>query len=130
MHLRVVAQAAALGKPFLSRVIDQGVLEAVVNQPRQTFGGAELYPTVFEKAAALTRGIICDHVFVDGNKRTGLLAAAIFLENNGWALGLSDDELVALALDIAGDRAAGKEPIGLAEIARRLEKASERVGRP
>lgn len=102
-------------------------MEAVVNQPRQTFGGADVYPDIFTKAAALARGLICGHVFVDGNKRTGLLAAAMFLELNGWHFHLPDDDMEALALDIAGDRKRGKVPIELDEIARRLRSASRRI---
>lgn len=74
------------------------------------------------------RGIICGHVFMDANKRTGLLAAAMFLEENGWLLDLTEDELEALALDVAGAREQGKEPIGLEEIAERLRKAAKRIG--
>jgi death-on-curing protein len=45
----------------------------------QTFDGEELYPTPFLKAAALFHGIICDHVFIDGNKRTATFTAVAFL---------------------------------------------------
>jgi len=128
LHLRVAAQAERFGKSFQPGVRDQGLLEAAVNQPRQSFGGADLYPDVFDKGAALMRGIICGHVFMDANKRTGLLAAAMFLEENGWLLDLTEDELEALALDVAGAREQGKEPIGLEEIAERLRKAAKRIG--
>lgn len=128
LHLRVAAQAERLGKSFQPGVRDQGLLEAAVNQPRQSFGGVDLYPDVFDKGVALMRGIICGHVFVDGNKRTGLLAGAMFLEHNGSVLDMDDGQLVALALDVAGAREQGKEPIGVEEIAQRLRKAAKRIG--
>ena len=129
IHLEVADQARRLGKPFEPACRDDALLESAVGQPRQTFDGADLYPSVFEKAAALARGIICGHVFLDGNKRTGLAAAALFLQYNGWDLDLSDEDLVALALDIAGARDQVKEPISVAEAAFRLKHAS-RIGIP
>ena len=83
IHLEVAEQAKLFGRGFEPTCRDEGLLDSVVNQPRQTYGGVELYRGLFEKAAVLARGIICDHVFVDGNKRTGLAAAAVFLEQNG-----------------------------------------------
>ena len=53
---------------------DQGLLESAIARPYQTFGGKDLYPTVLEKAAALSESIKINHPFIDGNKRTGLLA--------------------------------------------------------
>lgn len=56
-------------------VRDEGMLDSALAQPFQTFGGQELYATVAEKAARYAFGIISDHPFVDGNKRT---ATAVF----------------------------------------------------
>lgn len=50
---------------------DEGMLDSAVARPFQTFGGEELYPTVYEKAAAFAESLIINHPFVDGNKRTG-----------------------------------------------------------
>lgn len=47
------------------------------------FDGKELYPDVFLKEAALLDSLINNHPFVDGNKRTGITAAALFLQANG-----------------------------------------------
>jgi death-on-curing protein len=57
---------------------DLGALESALAQPRMTFGGEELYPTIVEKAAALGFSLIQNHPFVDGNKRTGHAAMEIF----------------------------------------------------
>ena len=48
-------------------VRDEGMLESAIARPFQTFGGEELYPTVFEKAAAIGQSIIINHPYIDGN---------------------------------------------------------------
>ena len=50
---------------------DQGLLEAALSRPLQTFDGSELYPSLEEKAAALLESIVVNHPFFDGNKRLG-----------------------------------------------------------
>jgi len=56
-----------------------GGLESALAQPQMTFGGQELYPTLAEKAAALGFSLVCNHPFVDGNKRIGHAAMETFL---------------------------------------------------
>jgi death on curing protein len=53
---------------------DLGLLESAIARPYQTYGGEYLYLTELEKAAALGESLIKNHPFVDGNKRTGVLA--------------------------------------------------------
>jgi len=62
---------------------DSGLLESAIARPFQTFGGEDLYPSVFEKAAALGESLIINHPFIDGNKRTGAVAMAALLEDEG-----------------------------------------------
>lgn len=57
---------------------DLGALESAIAQPRMTFGGEDLYPTIVDKAAALGFSIVMNHPFIDGNKRTGHAAMEIF----------------------------------------------------
>ncbi len=61
-----------------SGVRDEGALESALAQPQMSFGGQELYPTLAEKAAALSFSLINNHPFVDGNKRIGHAAAEVF----------------------------------------------------
>ncbi len=124
LHCDLSEELAPQGVGFVTVVRDRNVLESAVNQPRQTLGGADLYPGIFEKAAASARGIICGHPFLDGNKRTGIASAARMLAINGYRVEMSREEHVALALDIAGDRKRGREPISVEEIAGRLKKAA------
>lgn len=71
---------------------DFSLLDSALNLPFQSFGGEYLYPTIFEKAAAVLESIIKNHPFVDGNKRTAyLLASALLLENN-ISITASEDE--------------------------------------
>lgn len=58
-----------------SGVRDTGSLEAAVDRPYSSFGGQEMFPGPFAKAAALMESIIQRHPFVDGNKRTGVASA-------------------------------------------------------
>ena len=80
---------------------DLGALESAVGQPRQTFGGQDLYPTLAEKAVALGFSLIQNHPFVDGNKRTGHAALETFLVMNGHELRASVDDAEAIVLRVA-----------------------------
>lgn len=71
---------------------DLGALESAVGQPRQSFGGVDLYPHLPSKAAALGFSLIQNHPFVDGNKRVGHAALETFLQLNGAELSASVDE--------------------------------------
>jgi len=76
-------------------------LESVLAQPRMTFAGRELYPTMVEKASALGFSLIKNHPFVDGNKRTGHAAMEVFLVLNGFELDASVDEQERVILQVA-----------------------------
>jgi death-on-curing protein len=79
-------------------------LESAVAQPRATFDGKELYPTIIEKAAALGFSLIMNHAFVDGNKRIGHYAMETFLVINGYELGSSMDEQESVILQLASGK--------------------------
>ena len=80
---------------------DLGALESVLAQPRMTFGGEDLYPTVIEKAAAIGFSLIKNHPFVDGNKRTGHAAMETFLVLNGHEIEATIDEQEKVILQVA-----------------------------
>ena len=65
------------------------------------FGGQELYPSLAEKAAALGFSLVCNHPFVDGNKRVGHAAMETFLVLNGWELEAAVDEQEQVILRLA-----------------------------
>jgi len=72
---------------------DPSALESAVARPRAGFGDEEFYETVCEKAAALLHSLLHNHPFSDGNKRTGITAAGLFLEYNGRTFTATNDEL-------------------------------------
>jgi death-on-curing protein len=96
LHRRIIDQSGGtLG------VHDFGLLESAIAQPRMTFGGEELYPSLVEKAAAFGFALIMNHPFVDGNKRVGHAAAEVFLILNGLEIAASVDEQERAVLAIA-----------------------------
>jgi death-on-curing protein len=62
---------------------DVGLLSSAVVRPQTVAFGVEAYTDVWDKAAALMHSLIANHPFVDGNKRTGLVATMDFLDRNG-----------------------------------------------
>lgn len=87
----------------------EAALAAALSRPRATFDRRELYPGLFEKAAALLESLCQDHPFVDGNKRVAYSAAGLFLQQNGWTL-RAGEEAVAFMLAVASGKF-GKEQI-------------------
>lgn len=80
---------------------DLGALDSALSQPQMTFDGNELYPSLLEKAAALGFSLVCNHPFIDGNKRVGHAAIETFLVLNGWELSASVDEQEQVFLRLA-----------------------------
>jgi len=82
-------------------VRDLGLLESAVAHPHATFGGKELYPDLFVKAAALMFSLVNNHPFVDGNKCTGVTATGLFLRLNGRKLIAPSEALEDFTLRVA-----------------------------
>lgn len=80
---------------------DLGRLEAAIATQTQNVFGEELYPQIADKSAAIIRGIIADHPFVDGNKRTAMLAGFTLLELNKVNFTMQPGEIEDFAVDIA-----------------------------
>ena len=84
----------------LHGVRDRNTVLSVEQMPQQTAFGKELYFTVFLKAAVYARNIIMNHPFIDGNKRTGMTSAFIFLERNGYISLVKEGDIEKFALKI------------------------------
>ena len=82
-------------------VRDVGLLEAACARPRASVYGADAYPTLDGKAAALLHSLVANHALVDGNKRLGWLATVVFLDLNGWDVMLEDEAAFRLVMDVA-----------------------------
>ena len=102
---------------------DNNLLLSVEQLPKQTAFGAQLYPTPYLKAAVYARNIITSHPFLDGNKRTGITCATVFLENNGYTFIAKEGELQDYAVEIANTKPS------LEEIAKWLKKHSKRISK-
>lgn len=72
-------------------IINPGGLESALDRPFTAFGGVDLFPDIVSKTAALIHSVVMFHPFIDGNKRTALVAADVCLRLNGFRLVPSDD---------------------------------------
>lgn len=97
-------------------------LELVADQPKQVVFGKELYPNIWIKAAFIIQKITKKHIFLDGNKRTALLAGITFLSINGNDLQFSTDEGEALILDVNNSTDDDGIMVSLAEWLKRHSK--------
>jgi death-on-curing protein len=84
---------------------DRGLLESAVEQARATAFGELLHADLFEMAAAYLFHIVKNHAFLDGNKRTALVTALVFLDINGVSLERDDERLYELTMAAAEGRA-------------------------
>jgi death-on-curing protein len=95
LHLQSIAAAGGS-----AGIRDEGLLQSAVDRPRNlhVYGDA---PTVHSLAAAYGFGIVRNHPFIDGNKRAGILATAVFLDVNGYAFRPNEAEAVKIVLALA-----------------------------
>lgn len=85
-----------------NELLKENQLQYLVEIVCQKFGNTELFPTLIQKAAVYAHHIITGHIFLDGNKRTGMTCALWFLVLNGCSLRLGiDDSIVELGVKIA-----------------------------
>jgi len=83
-------------------VRDISLLGSAVARPQTTLGEEDAYPTITEKAAALLQSLVINHALIDGNKRLGWLATAVFLEINNFSVAhVSNDDVYELVMYIA-----------------------------
>lgn len=108
MHVALIAEHGGA-----EGVRDQNLLSSALARPRNPIAYGD--PSIFELAASHAFGIAKNHPFVDGNKRTALMAAYTFLHLNGWELVGSEPEAVVVMRELA----AGE--IDEAELARWIE---------
>lgn len=83
---------------------DLGLLQSALAQPRVTFEGQFLHANLFEMASAYLFHLVKNHPFMDANKRTGAVAALVFLELNGVEIESSEAEFEELVLEAAQGR--------------------------
>lgn len=96
LHARLVAETGGS-----HGVRDLSLLLSAIGRPQASFDDQDLYPDLFTKAGVLMGSLIRNHPFVDGNKRTGIAAAALFLRINGYRLDAGNVELEKFTLEAA-----------------------------
>lgn len=100
-HIKEIHRLMIAETGGLDGVRDEGLLESAVNAPFQTFDNAPLYKTIEAKAARLGFSLVNNHAFVDGNKRTGMMAMLLFLDINGAGRDCADEEIIRIGLALA-----------------------------
>ena len=116
IHERVIAR----GGGGLEGIRDAGLLHAAVARPFATFDEVELYPTDFDKAAALFHSLVKSHPFMDGTKRTAFAATVYFLHERGYTFQrpFPKDDIIPFCVGLAeeGQRFAEGDPIAVQTI--------------
>lgn len=112
-----VAERALGGEP---KIRDHGLLAAAAARPQATAFGADAYPDLDAKAAALLHSLARNHALVDGNKRLALAAVLAFYGVNGRRLILTNDEAYELIVAVAAGQLDSVD-----DIAARLRAATE-----
>lgn len=82
-------------------VLDIGAVKFAITQPKMTFDGVELYPSLAEKAAPIGHSLIANHPFMDGNKRIGQAVMEAVLLRNGHEVDASIEEQEEVILSVA-----------------------------
>ncbi len=106
----------AAAEAFLGRrpeVRDYGLLGSALARPQSTVFGADAYPDIHGKAAALLSSLVNNHALVDGNKRLGLVSVRLFYGLNGYLFRATDDEKYDLVMIVAEGRS--EDVAGLAQ---------------
>lgn len=121
------AELIAINEEMVSKygglhgVRDLNFVRLAIGRPQMSAGLADAYSTVFEKAAAMFHSVINNHPFFDGNKRTSLFSAVLFLEYNGWRVAFTRKEGVKFTLQ------AHNEDWTVEDIAKWLKEHSKKV---
>lgn len=83
---------------------DEGMLESALNTPLQTFDSKDLYPSILDKIARLSFGLVMDHPFIDGNKRIAAKVLDVGLDANGAILMATSEEMAEEFLGLASGK--------------------------
>jgi death-on-curing protein len=83
----------------LSGIREESLLDSAFNRPKHLFAYEK--PSIFQMAASYAHGIAKNYPFLDGNKRAGFIAAALFIETNGYRFQAPEEEAVLETLSLA-----------------------------
>ena len=103
-------------------VRDVGLLAAAAARPQASAFGSDAYPDIWTKAAALLQSVVNNHAHIDGNKRLGWLATAVFLELSGASVTATpNDDVYELVMRVAAEEVSVEE---IADLLRELSPPS------
>jgi len=92
---------------------DEAMLDSALAVAFQTFDGVELYPSTAAKIARIAYGLVCNHPFVDGNKRVGTYVMLVLLELNHFEIDFTDDDIIRIGLELAAGKMSEKQLLDL-----------------
>lgn len=101
-HLAILAMFGGM-----RGVRDEGLLQSALNRPQNLFNYGQ--PSLYELATEYAVGIVKNHPFMDGNKRAGFMAAALFLETNGKRFSATEESVVINTVALAAGEISGAE---------------------
>lgn len=93
----------------LDGIRDKGMLDSALASAFQTFDGVELYPSAMSKIARITYSLVCNHPFIDGNKRIGTYVKLVLLELNHIEVDFTDEKIIYIGLELANGRMNDKQ---------------------
>jgi len=92
---------------------DKVLLDSALTAPFQIFDGTELYPSISSKIARIAYSLVCNHPFVDGNKRIGTYVMLVLLELNHIDVDFTDDDIIHIGLELAKGTMSDKQLLNL-----------------
>jgi death on curing protein len=92
-----------------SGVRDMGLLESALARPKNLFAYGEQSPSLAQLAASYAKGIVANHPFVDGNKRTAFIVALTFLLRNGFIVTANKEDRVMTFWNLASGELSEEE---------------------
>ena len=104
IHERIIAQAGGV-----QGIRDFTLLHSALERCKATYGGEDLYPSLFEKAAALLHSLVMNHAFLDGNKRTAYEVMKGFLYFNHFVITAPQEEIVRFCISVDNAGLKGKQ---------------------
>jgi death-on-curing protein len=108
LHKKMVAATGGL-----DGIRDESMLDSALSVAFQTFDGIELYPSTTAKIARIAYGLVCNHPFVDGNKRIGTYVMMVLLELNQIEVNFTDDDVIRIGLELANGEMNDKQLLDL-----------------
>jgi death-on-curing protein len=99
LHDKLIEATGGLGG-----ISDEGLLDSALSSAFHTFDDEELFPSVVAKIARITYSLVCNHPFLDGNKRIGMYVMLVLLDLNQIAVSFSDDDIIRIGLSLASGK--------------------------